>query len=231
MQHGLPGILVAIEGIDGAGKTTQVGLVTEALKECGLEVVCSKEPTNGPHGKRLRDSALSGRMTPEEELETFIADRKQHVEELILPSLAAGKVVILDRYYFSTAAYQGIRGLDWSAIIARNEEFAPRPDLLAVISVDPLTGIARVTKRDGQANHFERVDDLVRCQAIFALVSGPHVRRLDGSKPKEELRDELVHKILRIWIDRVTAGPGDYADKMARITEVLGAWPVTPPPE
>src|SRR4051794_4247303 len=104
-----PGILIAVEGIDGAGKTTQVTRLCAALADVGETVVRSKEPTNGPHGRRLRESAQTGRMNADEELQTFIADRREHVETVIRPALERGETVILDRYFYSTVAYQGVR--------------------------------------------------------------------------------------------------------------------------
>ncbi len=106
------GILIAIEGIDGAGKTTQVKMLHRALKRAGISVIRSKEPTTGHWGSILRQSAFTGRLSPREELETFIKDRTEHVETLIGPHLSSGSVVILDRYFYSTIAYQGARGAD-----------------------------------------------------------------------------------------------------------------------
>ena len=74
-------------------------------------------------------------------------DREEHVKNVIAPALQAEKIVILDRYYFSTAAYQGAQGADVDMILADNERFAPQPDLLIVLDVRPETGIARIKKR------------------------------------------------------------------------------------
>ena len=199
------GVLVAVEGIDGAGKTTQVTLVSARLRELGLDVVTSKEPTAGKHGQRLRDSAWTGRLSPEEELETFIADRQDHVSSLVLPALHAGKIVILDRYYFSTAAYQGSRGHDWNQIIARNESFAPQPDLLVLLEIDPAAGIGRVSQRDGRTNHFERVADLEQVQSVFREIQKPYLQRLDGSRAQSDIRDAIVLGIVRIAAGKMAA--------------------------
>jgi dTMP kinase len=102
-----PGFLLVIEGVDGAGKSTVVQKLLEHCRERAIPCVASKEPTDGAWGRRLRESAQSGRLSLEEELELFLKDRAEHVEQLIRPALEAGKVVILDRYYLSTAAYQG----------------------------------------------------------------------------------------------------------------------------
>src|ERR1700754_528005 len=95
------GFLVAIEGIDGAGKTTQIQLLARFCEENRLAHVVSKEPTNGRYGQMIRDSAQRGRMSVEQELEVLRQDRMEHVRELIGPALAREQIVILDRYYFS----------------------------------------------------------------------------------------------------------------------------------
>ncbi len=132
-----PGILVAFEGIDGAGKTTQANRLAERLRAADIDFVQSKEPTSGKWGTLLRASATTGRLSPEDELAAFVNDRREHVETLIRPALKAGKVVIVDRYYFSTVAYQGARGLDAAEVMRANEAFAPEPDLLVLLEVAP----------------------------------------------------------------------------------------------
>jgi len=186
------GLLVVFEGIDGAGKTTQAELFAERVRQAGLRVVTSKEPTTGPHGRALRESASTGRFSPEEELELFIADRRMHVAELVAPALARGEVVVVDRYYFSTAAYQGARGLDVDALLARNEAFAPAPDLLVILDIDVRDAVGRIASRDGRGNLFERAEDLARCAAIFKAIERPYLRRLDGTQSVAALHQQIV---------------------------------------
>ncbi len=138
-------------------------------EERGVACVTSREPTNGPAGRALRESATHGRLSLEEELELFCRDRAEHVEQVIRPALAAGKIVLLDRYYLSTAAYQGARGADPAAIIARNEEFAPRPDLVLLLDVDPGSGLGRVRGRGDVPDAFEREDALREVRRILPL--------------------------------------------------------------
>ena len=141
------GLFIVLEGIDGTGKSTQGGLLAEWFRAQGREVVASREPTDGPWGREIRATAATGRLSPQDELDLFLKDRRQHVEELIAPALAAGKVVILDRYYFSTMAYQGMRGFDPAEIRRQNEEFAPKPDLLFILDLDVVTALSRIGAR------------------------------------------------------------------------------------
>ena len=161
------GLFIVIEGIDGTGKSSQVKRLGQWLAAQGRDVVLSREPTDGPWGKKVRETAATGRLSPEDELNYFLNDRRQHVAELIEPSLAAGKVVILDRYYFSTMAYQGARGFDPAEIRRQNEVFAPVPDLLLILDLDVDTALGRIGSRGDSANEFEKRGNLERCRAIF----------------------------------------------------------------
>ncbi|MGD7653698.1 MAG: dTMP kinase [Verrucomicrobiales bacterium] len=186
------GICIAVEGIDGAGKTTQANLLREWFETRGREVIISHEPTNGPWGKKLRESASTGRLSPDDELQYFLNDRRQHVDELITPALAAGKVVILDRYYFSTMAYQGARGFDPAEIRRRNEEFAPPPHLLLILDLDVDTAHQRIGIRGDTTNEFEKRESLQRCRDIFlTLRDEPFTRVIDSNAPIDEVSSRI----------------------------------------
>lgn len=190
------GLFIVIEGIDGTGKSTQVKRLGEWFEKQGREVVLSREPTDGPWGKKLRESAATGRLSPEDELRYFLNDRRQHVEEKIQPSLAAGKVVILDRYYFSTMAYQGARGFDPQEIRRMNEEFAPVPDLLIILDLDVDTAHQRIDHRGDSTNEFEKKDSLQKCREIFlSLRNEPFTRVIDSNGSL----DEVAARILEIF--------------------------------
>ncbi len=179
---------MALEGIDGAGKSTQARQLVAWLEEIGLPALATREPTDGPHGARLRASMTTGRLPPVDELELFVKDREQHVRECIAPALAAGRSVVVDRYYYSTAAYQGARGLDPAAILARNEAFAPRPDLVALIVIPPELALTRIAARGDRANLFERAEALQRVDAIFASLVDPAIVRIDGEQSADDVQ-------------------------------------------
>ena len=187
------GIFIVIEGIDGTGKSTQSKRLAEWFRSRGREVVLSREPTDGPWGKKLRESATTGRLSAEEELECFLNDRREHVEMSIKPALAEGKVVILDRYYFSTMAYQGARGFDPAEIRRRNEAFAPQPDLLLILDLSVESAHGRIGARGDTANEFEQRDTLSRCREIFlSLRDEPFACVIDAEPSLNEVTADIL---------------------------------------
>jgi dTMP kinase len=234
-----PGLLVAIEGIDGAGKTTQVTRLRALFTKRGWDVVTSKEPTEGPWGRRIRQSAQAGRMSPEDELNAFIEDRREHVRDVIRPALDRGALVILDRYYFSTMAYQGVRGADPESILAANEEFAPRPDLLVVMDLEPETALSRIERRGDEANHFERLHLLEASRGIFLRFPhhGPRPApdgracwavRIDSAAMPEVITTQIEATILQIAVEAIASQPGGSAEEKLHATAaVFGSTIVT----
>jgi len=187
------GLFIVIEGIDGTGKSTQSKRLAEWFRSRGREVVLSREPTDGPWGKKLRESATTGRLSAEEELECFLNDRREHVEMSIKPALAEGKVVILDRYYFSTMAYQGARGFDPVEIRRRNEAFAPQPDLLLILDLSVESAHGRIGARGDTANEFEQRDTLSRCSEIFlSLRDEPFTCVIDAEPSLNEVTADIL---------------------------------------
>jgi dTMP kinase len=193
--------LLALEGIDGSGKTTQAGLLAGALKQRGFTVVLTREPTSGPAGQRLR-RYLSGparHLSPPEELALFIRDRRDHVARVIRPALAAGHVVVTDRYYYSSVAYQGALGLDPARILAENEAFAPRPHLVFILTLPPALAVARLSgspRRLPQVS--EGQDYLEQVAAIYASLTGPHLHRVDAAASPEAIHAELLKIALKV---------------------------------
>jgi dTMP kinase len=193
-----PGILIAIDGIDGAGKTTQVRLLESAMLSVGEVVLVSKEPTDGEWGQKLRDSALKGRMPVEQELDAFIRDRQDHLKKKVIPALEAGSVVILDRYFYSTIAYQGILLADHTTIEQRIRADVVVPDAAYWLDLSADVAVSRVTARDGQPNLFERQEDLARAREIFRAISASDskLRRIDGTMSVQSLHQQIVDDLV-----------------------------------
>lgn len=175
------GLLIVFEGIDGSGKTTQARTLLRRLRSRGFKAVCYREPTRGRWGREIkRLAARAGSLTPEEELQLFVKDRRENVEKNLKPALARGTIVVLDRYYFSTIAYQGAKGIELRRIRRLNEAFAVRPDLVIVLDIGAGAGLARIAGRKTRDELFEREDYLVRVGEIFRSLRGRNILHLDG---------------------------------------------------
>jgi dTMP kinase len=190
------GVLVAIEGIDGSGKTTQATLLETWARGLGLDVVRSKEPTSGTWGQKIRNSKHTARMAPELELQAFLNDRREHVAGVLNPALARGCFVIVDRYYYSTVAYQGARGVDPGDLLRRNREFAPKPDVVVLLDIDPRVGLERIHKRGQGQDLFETVEELTKARAIFAGLDEPHVLRIDAALSPEQIQASIIFRLM-----------------------------------
>jgi dTMP kinase len=176
-----PGLLIVLEGIDGSGKTTQARRLLRRLRRRGRKAVFFREPTRGRWGREIkRLAARAGSLSAEEQLDLFVKDRRENVEKNLKPALAAGRIVVLDRYYFSTIAYQGAKGLDPGRIRRVNEAFAVRPDLVIILDIDAEAGLGRIAGRRTRDELFERRAYLVRVARIFRGFSGPPFVHLDG---------------------------------------------------
>jgi dTMP kinase len=193
------GRLIVFEGTDGTGKTTQRDLLGQYLQNEGYPVIITKEPTNGPFGMQIRDLYKHrAKYSREEELELFLADRRQHVADLLLPSLRAGKIILCDRYYFSTAAYQGALGFDPEAIIALNG-FAPQPDLVLLLKADLDTGLERITVGRGDVlNNFEQKQFLEKVAAIFSAIKRPYIIEIDASGTVEQVHQSVIGQVTKL---------------------------------
>ncbi|MBP7517898.1 MAG: dTMP kinase [Desulfobulbus sp.] len=197
------GLLIAFEGIDGTGKSTQLPLLADWLRGQGCAVVETREPTDGPYGREIRALYRDrSRVSRERELELFVLDRRQHVTECILPALEQGRIVLTDRYYFSTAAYQGAGGSDPAAIFAANA-FAPEPDLVLLLTLPVGEGVARIRDLRGETlNDFEQQEQLEKVAALFASFPHDCIVRIQAARPvaavqaaiREAVRPLLVHR-------------------------------------
>jgi dTMP kinase len=182
-------LFLVFEGIDGAGKSSQLAALVARLESRGLTVRRLVEPTDGPHGREIRRRAREGPpMSASEELELFLADRRENVAQNVIPALEAGEVVVQDRYYFSTAAYQAARPeleLSPEDVVALHTEWAPEPDCVLLLDLSVERGLARVERRGaGDAfeeesrqrsvrEHFHRLAETTPCFTIVDADQSP----------------------------------------------------------
>jgi len=186
------GFFIAFEGIDGTGKSTQLQLLGKYLRSLNLDVVQTREPTDGVYGKKIRELYVDrGRCTVEEELDLFIQDRRQHVGEVITPALETGKAVLTDRYYYSTAAYQGAAGCDPEEIFSANG-FAPKPDLVLLLTMEPEESVRRIEQLRGEAlNDFEQLEQLRKVARLFTSFAEDCIIRIDATGTVDQVQTEI----------------------------------------
>ncbi len=180
-------MLVNLEGIDGCGKSTQSKLLQKKLEEEGEKVIILKEPTKRPHGQKLWDMLRGKRKaTNEEILELFVLDRIQHVEEKIQPALDVDTVVLMDRYYYSSMAYQVAGGIDVNVIRERHS-FAPKPDIVLIFDLPVTVALERV-RGHSEADEFEKEEHLEKVRkAYLNLESDPLVKIVDSSRTPDDI--------------------------------------------
>ena len=191
------GRLVAFEGLDGSGKSTQLELLAARLRAVGCDVVTTREPTEFPSGQRIREMARSGeQLEPEEELRWFVEDRRVHVAEVITPALRAGQIVLTDRYYLSTVAYQGARGLDFEEILGDSEDAFPIPDLVLLLEIDPQIAFERVHARGSEIEGvFERREFLAKVASVFDALDCTYLERVPGDGELSQIEAIIAERI------------------------------------
>ncbi len=197
------GILIVFEGTDGTGKSTQLQLLGHYLQDRGYSILTTREPTEGRYGQKIRSLYMDRKQySREEELELFLADRREHVRQVLAPALEQGKVILCDRYFLSTVAYQGALGFDPEHILKLNR-FAPDPDLALLFQVPLDTGLDRITSGRGDLlNDFEQRDNLARVAAIFGAIKRPYIRPIDAGGSIAEVHRlviECVHSLLPVF--------------------------------
>ena len=154
------GLFISFEGIDGSGKSTQARLLAQTLRTRGLDVVLTREPGGSPGAEEIRALVLEGppdRWSAETELLLFTAARRDHLERTIRPAMAAGQIVICDRFADSTRMYQGLRGAGLRAKVDALHALmiGQEPDLTVLVDMEPNTGLARALARQGHEERFE----------------------------------------------------------------------------
>lgn len=184
------GVFICVEGIDGSGKTTQAHILVEALKKEGFEAVYTTEPSNGVFGKMLRKHILEGtrRVPVVVEAVLFSVDRFDHIESEVKPLLKRGKIVVSDRYVYSSIAYQGASSLSQKWLKEINKR-AIKPDLSIFIDVPPEIVIGRINR---QRSVMETLQTQKRVrEAYLKLVEEEDLLVIDGALSKKEVAERI----------------------------------------
>ena len=193
------GFLFVIEGIDGSGKTCACKELEKRLQSIGYDVVHLREPTTESQwGKEIRARSPAGELSPDEELDLYTKDREWHIANRILPALEKGKVVLMDRYFFASGAYQStVLNLHWSEILRINREdiSAPEPDIVFILDVPAEIGLERATERTGKANlQFEKIERLVKVRKNYLEMietDSATFKLIDSKNPLDQVIDEI----------------------------------------
>jgi dTMP kinase len=193
------GLLIVFEGTDGSGKSTQLPRLAARLEAAGRRVVSTREPYDCPAGRAIRALARSTRsVSPEQELAWFFEQRRAHVREVVRPALARGDVVLSDRYFVSTAAYQGARGLDAAAILAASEAEFPVPDLVLWLDLPVAAGLERTAARgDPHEPAFEERSFLERVRATMPSLARGYIVRIDATGDADAIASRVAAAVTR----------------------------------
>ena len=211
------GVFITLEGGEGTGKSTQMSLIDELLRGAGLSTLAVREPGSTVVGEALREIVLDPRHTglcDRTEVLLYVASRAQHTDEVIRPALAAGKVVICDRYIDSSVAYQGYgRGLPLEEVRALNE-FATGgllPDVTLLFDIDPQTGLGRATAHGADRLEAEEAEfhDRVRNGYLeMAELQSDRFVVIDGTGTPQDVFERARGAISRIPVIALSLGAG-----------------------
>ncbi len=189
---------IVFEGIDGSGKSTLSTMVLHSLVERNFPIVKFNEPTNFEKGIKIRKFLRKEiSLTREEQIELFLLDRKDSLEKNVYPNLRAGNSVILDRYFYSMAAYQSDELISPENILDMNlSRDYPIPDLIIYLEINPEISLAR-TKRRNAAEHFENLDTLKKVSQAYEKIIPRNALRLDATLPQIKLKELCITHIIR----------------------------------
>ncbi|HLK55074.1 MAG TPA: dTMP kinase [Chthonomonadaceae bacterium] len=195
----MKGLFVTFEGVDGAGKTTQLALLREALEHEGYAVCVTREPGGDVVAETVRHLLLTAEVTPRAELLLFLASRAQNVEQVIRPHLANGDIVLCDRFTDSSLAYQGhARGLgrEWVGQLNAFATDGLVPDVTILLDLDPEIGLTRQSERNRM--EAEKLDFHQRVRQGFLFEAANDAARfcvLDATRPPEALHAEILARV------------------------------------
>ena len=200
-------MFITFEGIDGSGKSTQARRLAAALTAEGRAVTLTREPGGSPGAEDIRRLLVSGepdRWSPETEILLFTAARRDHLERTILPGLAAGRIVISDRFADSTRVYQGAARADLRGLVDRlhAEVIGREPDLTFVVDMDPAKALARGLARRSGEDRFEDMggafQEKLRAGFLALAAEAPgRVSVIDGDRPEETVAADIAARVAR----------------------------------
>lgn len=186
------GAFIVLEGLDGSGISTQSALLETVLSKKGYKTLLTKEPTSGLIGGMIRSALREDWSTSFKSLQLlFCADRAKHLEDEIEPALAKGRVVICDRYLFSTLAYGFAAGVDWHWLYNVNREFR-LPDLTIFIDISPDISITRIEAGREKREVFEKRETLGKVRkAYMNLAKRFRFKVVNGEQSREDIGKEV----------------------------------------
>lgn len=188
---------IVLEGIDGSGKSTQTALLAKRLAKEGINCITLAEPSGGFYGTQIRKMLTSAPLPPQEQLELFLLDREDDVKQNINPALASGKSIIIDRYYYSNAAYQGALGINPQFILDENRRRGfPEPDKVCFIDISPETAVERIAQRRGIAPEiFEKTEFLRSVRNIFISIIDERFAVINGEQDIHTIHADILKSL------------------------------------
>lgn len=195
------GKFIVIEGLDGSGKSAQVDLLIDYLKQKGKEVVVTKEPTIDSEAGRKVKQVLKKEIVVESlELQgLYVQDRKEHLENKVIPAIEKGKFVVSSRYAFSTFAYGYSDGLDVDLLVKMNERFL-LPDLTIIVDVSPESCIERIEGRGEPKELFEKKEKLTEVNEIYKKIPDmfENVVMINGERAMPEVFEDIKKEVNKL---------------------------------
>lgn len=196
-KNSSPGLFIAFEGIDGAGSSTQLELLTKTLRKEGFRVLATKEPTTNVVGGLIKGVLTDSVKLPADSLQLlFSADRAHHLVREIIPVLAKGNVVLTDRYFFSTVAY-GALDLDREWLLDLNKNFL-LPDFIFILDIAAKVSIERIKNSRFEVELFENEEKLSKVAKNFLALAKKFPKNtyvLDGELSIKEVADQVINFI------------------------------------